>query len=219
MNELNEIRAQIRQITIDIIELVGKRTELARDIGKEKAKAGSTVIDRETEQHLREAVLKKAKEVLVDPKFALKLLNQLIMESIKTQDKVIRPIIPNAYTVLLKARTLEQTGKDIIHLEVGEPDFGPPERVVNALDAAVREGRTCYTESAGIPKIREKIADQLSRKYEIELSGENVVVTVGGRLSLALSIASRISHGDEVIIIDPSYPAYADIVRNASGRP
>ncbi|MFW9786033.1 MAG: aminotransferase class I/II-fold pyridoxal phosphate-dependent enzyme [Candidatus Thorarchaeota archaeon] len=220
MTELSILRAEIQKVTLEIIDLIGKRNELAREVAKEKTRTGAPLVNREIEQNLRNLVLEKSHDSLIDPKFAMRLLNQLIIESIRTQKSHIKsPIIPNAYTTLLKARRLEQSGRDIIHLEVGEPDFGPPAQVARSLDEAVRAGRTCYTDSAGIEGLRIKIAEHLNLKSGTALSAENVVVSVGGRLALTLSIATNLIPGDEVIIIDPSYPAYSEIVKQSGGRP
>jgi aspartate aminotransferase len=218
--DLGRLRSEIEKVTLEIVDLIGKRTDLVMKVGKEKARTGAALVNREVEQQLRSLVIERSEKVQIDTRFVLRMLNQLIMESIRTQKgQVVPNDIPNAYTTMMKAKELEKRGKEIIHLEVGEPDFGPPAPVVDALYTAVKQGRTSYSSSAGIPELKEKIAEQLNQRHGLALTPENVMVAVGGRFALTLSVESRIDIGDEVIIIDPSYPAYANCVTNLGGRP
>src|SRR5512142_2127331 len=86
-----------------------------------------------------------------------------------------------AFEVLVKARALEAQGRHIVHLEVGEPDFPTPENIVEAGVRALRDGKTKYTPSAGIPELREAIAEEVSRTRKVPVSPEQVVVTPGAK--------------------------------------
>ncbi|MHA1934678.1 MAG: aminotransferase class I/II-fold pyridoxal phosphate-dependent enzyme [Candidatus Thorarchaeota archaeon] len=217
---LDALRSEIERVTLEIVSLVGQRTSLAEEVAKEKARVGAPLVDLAVERHLREVVVKQCMERGFDSNFGLRLLNQLITESIRVQEKSSKPTAPpNAYDMFVKARELERTGREILHLEVGEPDFGPPDFVKKTLSLALGRGRSKYTESAGILPLREKISGILSQRYKREISPEEVMVTVSGRFALYMGIASIVSAGDEVVIVDPSYPAYADIVRAVGGRP
>jgi aspartate aminotransferase len=107
----------------------------------------------------------------------------------------------------------------VIHLEIGEPDFGPPESVKEAIGDAISLGHTHYTQSIGIPALRQKIATQTGQRYQREVAPEEVIVTASGRYAFFLGIAALIQPGEEAIIIDPSYPAYSNCVREVGGRP
>jgi aspartate aminotransferase len=205
---------------LDIISLAGKRTALAKDVAKEKLRTGVPLVNREVEQNLRSKVTELCRKEQSDPVFALRLLNELIMESIRKQESHIEPAKPvSAYHIFVKAKELERAGREVLHLEVGEPDFGPPDAVAESLTRSVKNGHAGYTESAGIHELRAKLANQVNQKYDLDISATQVTVTVGGRFALYLSLVASIRPGDEVIVIDPSYPAYSDCIRETGGRP
>ncbi len=217
---LKDLRADIERVTLEIVSLAGKRTALAREVSKEKLRTGTPLVNREIEQHLRNVVVEQCKEDKSDSTFALRLLNQLIMKSVRTQESQTNPSeTASAYNSFMKANALERAGKEIIHLEVGEPDFGPPEAVATSMTKAVAQGFTGYSSSEGIHELREKISNQMTQKYGVEIDTEQVIITVGGRFAIYLGVASTISVGDEVIILDPTYPAYSNIVRHFGGKP
>jgi aspartate aminotransferase len=217
---LNELRGQIRNITLDIIRLTGRRQILAEKVAREKAQARRPIRDLEVEKRLQAEVRDYCKEYGIDVGAGLGILNQLLSESLRIQEKCFRPKqVPNAYDVSVKARALEKSRSDLIHLEVGEPDFGPPESVKRALIESVQHGQSKYTESAGILPLRNKIGSILSERCHEEVSPESVVVTVSGRFAFFLSIASTVHPGDEVLVIDPSYPAYSNVVTYVGARP
>ncbi|MFW9798975.1 MAG: aminotransferase class I/II-fold pyridoxal phosphate-dependent enzyme [Candidatus Thorarchaeota archaeon] len=218
--QLDALRSEIERITLEIIDSVGRRNSLAEDVAKEKASLGAPVINRDVENHLREAVVNRCREVGVEPDFGARLLNQLILESIRLQRKDSESNVAfNAHDHFVRAKEMEHSGREVIHLEVGEPDFGPPDAALKAMAEAVDSGCTHYTPSAGISSLREKIADRLGSRYDRDISREEVIVTLSGKYALFLSMASTIQAGEEVIIIDPSFPAYSRCVRAAGGRP
>ena len=218
--QLEILRHDIEQVTLKIVELVGKRNVLVERVAVEKLKTGQTLVNREVERRLRVKVVDQCKEDNSDASFALKLLNELIMESIRRQERHLKPQETlNAYHIFIKSKELERAGKEVIHLEVGEPDFGPPAAVSKSLTEAAIKGHIGYTESSGILELRSKIADYVTQAHGSAISADQVAVTVGGRFALYLSLVTSLKQGDEVIIIDPSYPAYADCVRQAGGKP
>lgn len=125
----------------------------------------------------------------------------------------------SAFSVLAKARALEARGREVIHLEIGEPDFDTPGHVVEAGCRALREGKTHYTPSAGISELREAIAEDVSRTRGIGVGPEQVVVTPGGKPIMFFAILALVEEGDEVLLPDPSFPIYESMVRFAGGRP
>ncbi|MHA2211486.1 MAG: aminotransferase class I/II-fold pyridoxal phosphate-dependent enzyme [Candidatus Thorarchaeota archaeon] len=218
--QLDVLRSEITKITLEIVGLVGRRNALAEQVGAEKKRLGSSIVSRDVERRLRAKVITQCEEKGVDSEFGLRLLNQLITESIRMQQEGTEslPAI-DAHYIFEKAKEMERSGKEIIHLEVGEPDFGPPDAVKTAMAEAVSLGYTHYTQSIGIPELRNKIANATSGKHQRKISPDEVVVTVSGRYALHLSMASTLQPGDEVIIIDPSFPAYARGVKAVGGRP
>lgn len=125
--------------------------------------------------------------------------------------------VEGAFIVLAKARELERKGKDVIHLEIGEPGYLPPRHVLEATKKAVDQGMTKYTPSAGIYELREAIADRVSSTRGVDVSAENVVVTVGAKMAIFASLMMLVDPGDEVVIPMPAYPAYESVARFAGG--
>jgi len=124
----------------------------------------------------------------------------------------------SAFDVLLRARALEAQGRDVIHLEIGEPDFDTPEHIVQAGIDALRHGDTHYTPAAGIPELRQAIADYVSQTRGIAVAQQQVVVTPGGKPVMFFVILALAGPGDEVICPDPGFPIYASAVEFAGAR-
>lgn len=122
-------------------------------------------------------------------------------------------------SLLAQARALEQAGRDIVHMEVGEPDFQTPEPVVEAGVAALRAGRTHYTPALGLPALREAIADYYSRRYGLRVDPGRVVVTPGATGGLQLVLAALVGRDDRVLMADPGYPCNRQFVRQFEGQP
>src|SRR5579862_2182404 len=104
-----------------------------------------------------------------------------------------------AFEVLSKAKALEKQGKSIIHLEIGEPDFDTPSNIVDAAAGALRSGWTHYGPSAGLPELRQTIADYVSRTRGVKVTSDEVVVVPGGKPIIFFAILALIDQGDEVI--------------------
>jgi aspartate aminotransferase len=124
-----------------------------------------------------------------------------------------------AFSVLAKAKALEAQGRDIIHLEIGEPDFDTPSRIVEAGCRALREGHTHYTPTAGIPELRAAIAADVARSRRIEVDPAQVVVTPGGKPIMFFVILALVDEGDEVLLPSPAFPIYESMVNFVGGRP
>ncbi len=121
--------------------------------------------------------------------------------------------------ILEKAHRLEREGRSIIHLEIGEPDFDTPEPIREAGIRAIKEGKTHYTPSLGIPELREKIAEFYDFYYGIDISPERVVVTNGTSGAFILIMAAIMDIGDEIIFTDPGYPCYPNFARAFDAKP
>lgn len=117
-----------------------------------------------------------------------------------------------AFEVLAKARRLEAEGKHIVHLEIGEPDFATPDNIIEAGISALQHGYTHYTPASGIFEAREAIAGFVSRMLKTEVDATEVVLVPGSKNVLLFTLLACIEPGDEVILPDPGYPAYASQV-------
>src|SRR5450631_624473 len=123
-----------------------------------------------------------------------------------------------AFEVLNKARALERQGKSIIHLEIGEPDFDTPSNVIDAGVDALRKGWTHYGPSAGLPDLRQALAEYVSRTRGVKVSSDEVVVVPGGKPIIFFTILSLIDEGDEVIYPNPGFPIYESMINYVGGR-
>jgi aspartate aminotransferase len=123
-----------------------------------------------------------------------------------------------AFEVLNKARALERQGKSIIHLEIGEPDFDTPANVIEAGVDALHKGWTHYGPSAGLPELRQTIADYVSRTRSVKISPEEVVVVPGGKPIIFFTILALIDEGDEVIYPNPGFPIYESMIHYVGGK-
>jgi len=120
---------------------------------------------------------------------------------------------------LLNIAKLAQGLKDVIYLNVGEPDFDTPRHIVAAAEKALKDGHTHYTKEEGIPELREAIAEKESRKIKADICEEQVLITPGATGALFAACMSLIDPGDEVIIQNPSYPGHVRAVTIAGGKP
>jgi aspartate/methionine/tyrosine aminotransferase len=123
-----------------------------------------------------------------------------------------------ALAVFTRAKELEKAGRSIIHLELGEPDFHPAAPVVDAVRAAVSEGRDRYVATRGIPPLRSAIADYLKRTRRLDIAAEQVLVAPGCKMALALTMMALIEPGDEVLYPDPSFPIYPSFTRGLGAK-
>ena len=123
-----------------------------------------------------------------------------------------------AFEVLNRARQLEKQGKEIIHLEIGEPDFDTPANVIEAGVDALHKGWTHYGPAAGLPDLRQTIADYVSRTRGVPVSSEEVVVVPGGKPIIFFTILALIDAGDEVIYPNPGFPIYESMINYSLGK-
>ncbi|HEX6465775.1 MAG TPA: pyridoxal phosphate-dependent aminotransferase, partial [Terriglobales bacterium] len=131
---------------------------------------------------------------------------------LKLAQRMSRLGTETAFEVLVRARALEAQGRDIVHLEIGEPDFDTPENVVEAGVRALQSGWTHYTPSAGIPALREAIAAEISRSRNIKVLPEEVVVVPGGKPIIFFCALALLEEGDDVIYPNPGFPIYESVI-------
>ena len=123
-----------------------------------------------------------------------------------------------AFEVLNRARALEKQGKEIIHLEIGEPDFDTPSNVVEAGIDALHKGWTHYGPAAGLPDLRQAIAEYVSRTRKVPVSSDEVVVVPGGKPIIFFTMLALIEAGDEVIYPNPGFPIYESMINYSLGK-
>jgi len=130
-----------------------------------------------------------------------------------------REIAPfHVMLLLARARELEAQGRDIVHLEIGEPDFATPRPVCEAGMAALERGELFYTPALGIPELRAAIAGFYQTRYGMRIAPSRVVVTTGSSGALLLALAALVNPGDQVLMADPGYPANRHVVRLLEGE-
>ncbi len=123
-----------------------------------------------------------------------------------------------AFEVLAKAKALEASGKEVIHLEIGEPDFDTPKHIVDAAVEALRAGQTHYSPAAGIPQLRKAIAEEVGRRRGVQVDPAHVVVTPGAKPIMFFTILACIEPGDEVIYPNPGFPIYESVIDFVGGK-
>jgi len=121
--------------------------------------------------------------------------------------------------VLERAMEMAQNGEDVIHLEVGEPDFDTPANIVEAGIKALRAGKTHYTASTGIPELRNAVAAHYSDNYGVDVDPQCVVITSGSSPGIFLALSSLIDPGSQVVLTDPHYACYPNFIRFLGGEP
>lgn len=124
-----------------------------------------------------------------------------------------------AYQVLARANQLEAAGKEIIHLEIGQPDYPTFENISQAGIDAIRDGKTRYTPPAGMPSLREALAQDAGRRRGIKVHPDEVVVSPGGKPNLFFPTLALVEPGDEVIYPNPGFPTYEAMIKVAGGVP
>ena len=124
-----------------------------------------------------------------------------------------------AFEVLVKARALEAQGRDVVHLEIGEPDFDTPWHIIQAGQEALDEGYTHYGPSAGLPELREAIAQDVGGLRGISVNPDQVVVTPGGKPIMFFTILALAQEGGEVIYPNPGFPIYESVIKFSGAKP
>ncbi len=211
MSDIEKLRDKIDKITFDMLRLLKERNDIAKEIGGLKNNLGLGVTNEERENQLRTKVLMLCKEIGLDEKTASTFLNFLLNESIKIQSTSKSTHL----SVFLKAKALEKEGKKIIHMEVGEPDFYPPVVVKSALSEVYDKGYTKYGDSKGMPEFRDALSIKISESQNVKVQTQNIMVSPGARFSVFLAISSLLHPGNEMIVIEPAWPAYRENALNS----
>lgn len=229
---IGPLRDRIDGITLEMVRLLKERADAAALIGEAKRDAGIGIADAGREDALRQKVDAECARLGADARAGGRLLDLLFGESVRVQAEAIGGKAgagdaaaaaaaaaedrPSPASIFLRARRLEEQGRRIVHLEVGEPDFGPPPEAAAALSEACRSaGWRGYGPPAGSPELRDALAERASRASGRRIARENVMVTSGARFAIYLATAALLRPGDEVVVVEPAWPAYADLARRA----
>jgi aspartate aminotransferase len=191
---------------------------LSREVGRIKNTKGLPLEDIEVEKRLRAAIKNKSLELGIDQDFAFHLLNLLIAQSVDVQRDTFSKSDVSPTGINQQARLLEESGRNIIHLETGEPDFPTPKPIMDALKTAVNEGRTGYNDATGVQPLRAAVAEHLNRKIGTDLTSDEILITHGARFGLYLALSTTLNPGGGALLFEPSYPAYKKIVDLFDGR-
>src|SRR6188474_3427920 len=145
-------------------------------------------------------------------------MHQAAQRELRLAGRMARLGTETAFEVLVKARALEAKGRDIVHLEIGEPDFDTPSNIIDAATDALHKGFTHYGPSAGLPQLRETIAQYVAETRRVEVSPDEVVVVPGGKPIIFFSILALVEEGDEVIYPNPGFPIYESMINYVGGK-
>jgi len=199
------------EVTLEMIKLLKTRIEIAKEIGEVKKNIGKGITDEIREDNLREKVISSCNEIGLDESIATKFFNFLLNESIKIQSNNKQTHL----SIFQKAKSMEQQGKKIIHMEVGELDFLPPLIVKNALEEVFDKGFLKYGPARGMPIFTDALAKYVSKKFNADITENNIIVSPGARFSIFTAITTLLNPGDEMIVIEPAWPAYKDCALNS----
>ena len=141
------------------------------------------------------------------------------MTPLRLAQRMSRLGTETAFEVLVRARALEAKGKDIVHLEIGEPDFDTPSNVIEAGVQALKGGYTHYGPAAGLPQLRQTIADYIAKTRNVPVAPEEVVVVPGGKPIMFFVILALVEEGDEVIYPNPGFPIYESMINFVGAKP
>ena len=139
------------------------------------------------------------------------------MDNLARRNEAITPF--RVVDVMEAAWAAERAGRSIVHLEVGEPDFGTPAPVVEAASKAIADGRVRYTSSLGLPELREAISGYYADRFGVEVPARRIVVTTGASGALLLALAATVDRDDKVLLADPGYPCNRNLIRMCEGIP
>ncbi|MEK0345901.1 MAG: aminotransferase class I/II-fold pyridoxal phosphate-dependent enzyme [Nitrosopumilus sp.] len=211
MSDISDLRNKMDEVTLEMIKLLKTRIDIAKEIGEVKKNMGKGVTDELREDNLRGKVISLSKNIELDESIATKYLNFLLNESVKVQSSNKQTHL----SIFFKAKALEQQGKKIIHMEVGELDFLPPPIVKKALEEVFDKGFLKYGQVRGMTIFRDALVKYISEKFNTNVSQDNIIVSPGARFSIFTAISTLLNSGDEMIVIEPAWPAYKECALNS----
>ena len=216
--ELAQLREEIADKTKEIIDLVAARNDLARKVGALKTKNALPLEDPNVEETLVQVVLRECDARGVDRATGLRVLSSLLAEGKRVQGFQSKAPLITPMMMSTKAREVEATGKKLLRLDVGEPDFHPPKAVLDATSQALYEFKTHYTSTRGIPEAVAAVRRYVDRKHHFPLRDSEVIINPGGRFGVYMALATTVKEGESAIIIEPNWPAYKECLQYIGAR-
>jgi len=137
----------------------------------------------------------------------------------KLAERMSRIGVETAFDVLVRARKLEAQGRNVIHLEIGEPDFDTPRHIIEAAKKALDEGWTHYGPTQGLPELREAIARYINRSRGLNVGPESICVVPGAKPLIFFPMLALLEPGDEVIYPNPGFPIYESMINYCGAKP
>ena len=204
-----EVRDKIREVTLKIIELFGERMSLVEQVKEVKSRKGLPVRDKEVEKSLWLVVREKCKEVGLSTRNCERMFSLLISSSLEAQ-------IPKSgagahIEIFRRAKEMEQEGKRVYHLEVGEPAWGPPEEAIEDLFRAVNKGEIRYGPSTGLDRFREAASNWVMWRDGVDVSPDSIVPTPGSKFAIFSLLSLLTDKGDRIGLLRPTWPGYLGI--------
>lgn len=215
MTELDDLRLKMDEITVQMVRLLKERTDISSRIGAVKKRQDLRVDDEARMAALRGKAMSTATDIGMSADAAGRFLNYLLGDSIKMQSDGVQSHL----AVFRRAKEMERAGKRVIHMEVGEPDFAPPSGAGTALLEGFEAGHTRYGLPAGMPQLRSALAEFVSGKHGGTVPPDGILVTPGARFAVFSAVTSLLSPGEEIVIIEPAWPAYRDAALYAGIKP
>ncbi|MEM4281706.1 MAG: aminotransferase class I/II-fold pyridoxal phosphate-dependent enzyme [Candidatus Caldarchaeum sp.] len=217
VDELERLRSEARQLAVDMVRLLAMRRRVVSKIAEVKRSTNVDTVQPDVEAAVRRAMLEEAVKHGIPAETVNRLATVIFADAVEMQSKPSKQL--THMDILRRAVEMQRNGREVQRLEVGEPDLGAPQQVRYTVGNAVVEGYARYADSRGIPELRTAIAEQIHERYGYEAAPYNVIVTPGGRFAIYLAMKTLLAEGDEIIVIDPSWPMYKQCARFVGARP
>lgn len=213
---LEGLRSEARMIAVEMVRLLAARRDVVRKIAELKRQMGIDAIQPSVEASVRQAMMDEAAKHGVPPETVQRLATLLFADAVELQQKPKTTL--THFDILRRAVELQREGYEVQRLEVGEPDLGAPIEVRQSVAEAVLAGFARYVDSRGISELRTMLAKHVFEKHGVEIGPENIIVTPGGRFAIYLAVKTLLREGDEMLVIDPSWPMYRQVAAFVGAR-
>jgi aspartate aminotransferase len=217
-DDLERLREEARGLAVEMVRLLASRRAVVSRIAELKRLAGLDVIQPGIESVLRTAMVEEAKLHGLPAETVHRLASVILADSAAAQERRQGPQLTHM-DILRRAVEMQRSGREVQRLEVGEPDLGAPQEVRRAVSEAVFNGFARYVESRGLPELRAAISEHVRERFNVEVGPEKILVTPGGRFAIFLAMKTLLSPGDELLVIDPSWPMYKQCADFVGARP
>lgn len=217
-SKIERERKEIKKITKEIIYLANRRLKLTLKIGLMKKRLGLPIEAPEVERDLRIQILKVCKQLNLDSKFALRLLNLLIGKSMELQMLQNEKDRITDYEIFARAKNLEEVGKRIIHLELEELEFGSLPNMVRKANRAIRGSHIRYSAVEGLSKLRGAIAQHLNEDFGVDIKSDQVLITSDPKFAIYTVMENILEPGGGIITFEPLCSCYKECAHLIGGR-